>query len=75
MNEEGETMAVDDTVVFGQIHAGDDAESMLIGYLLGGEALRAGEQAVKWLTKEASRARCAPRSSIHPTSSREGTRP
>jgi predicted peroxiredoxin len=45
-------MAVDDKVVIGQTHAGDDAESVLVGYLLGVEALRAGKQAVMWLTKD-----------------------
>jgi predicted peroxiredoxin len=44
-------MAVDDKVVIGQTHADDDAESVLIGYLLGVEALRAGKQALMWLTK------------------------
>ena len=33
-------MAVDDKVVIGQTHAGDDPESVLVGYLLGVEALR-----------------------------------
>ena len=45
-------MAVDDKVVIGQTHAQDDAESVLIGYLLGVEALRAGKQALMWLTKD-----------------------
>lgn len=45
-------MAIDDKVVIGQTHADDDAESVLVGYLLGVEALRAGKQAVMWLTKE-----------------------
>jgi predicted peroxiredoxin len=45
-------MAVDDKVVVGQTHAADDAEAVLIGYLLGVEALRAGKQAVMWLTKD-----------------------
>jgi predicted peroxiredoxin len=44
-------MAVDDKVVIGQTHADDDAESVLIGYLLGVEALRAGKEALMWLTK------------------------
>lgn len=42
-------MAADDKVVIGQTH---DPESVLIGYLLGVEALRAGEQALMWLTKD-----------------------
>ena len=45
-------MAVDDKVVIGQTHAADDAEAVLIGYLLGVEALRAGKQALMWLTKD-----------------------
>jgi predicted peroxiredoxin len=45
-------MAVDDKVVVGQTHAGDDAEAVLVGYLVGVEALRAGKQAVMWLTKD-----------------------
>src|SRR3954471_20606815 len=44
--------AVDDKVVLGLTHAADDAESVLIGYLLGVEALRAGKQALMWLTKD-----------------------
>jgi uncharacterized protein len=44
-------MAVDDKVVIGQTHADDDPESVLIGYLLGVEALRADKQALMWLTK------------------------
>ena len=34
-------------------HAEDDAESVLICYLLGVEALRAGKEALMWLTKDA----------------------
>ena len=45
-------MAGDDKVVIGQTHAADDAEAVLIGYLLGVEALRAGKQALMWLTKD-----------------------
>ena len=45
-------MAVDDKVVIGQTHAGDDPEAVLVGYLLGVEALRAGKQALMWLTKD-----------------------
>ncbi len=44
-------MAVDDKVVIGQTHGSDDPEAVLIGYLLGVEALRAGKQALMWLTK------------------------
>jgi predicted peroxiredoxin len=45
-------MAADDKVVIGQTHGGDDPESVLIGYLLGVEALRAGKEVVMWLTKD-----------------------
>ena len=45
-------MAVDDKVVIGQTHATDDPESVLIGYLLGVEALRKDKQVVMWLTKD-----------------------
>ena len=45
-------MAADDKVVLGLTHADDDAESVLICYLLGVEALRAGKQALMWLTKD-----------------------
>jgi predicted peroxiredoxin len=45
-------MAADDKVVLGLTHAEDDAESVLICYLLGVEALRAGKQALMWLTKD-----------------------
>ena len=45
-------MATDDKVVLALTHAEDDAESVLICYLLGVEALRAGKQALMWLTKD-----------------------
>ena len=45
-------MAVDDKVVIGQTHGTDDAESVLIGYLMGVEALRKDKQVVMWLTKD-----------------------
>jgi predicted peroxiredoxin len=45
-------MATDDKVVVGQTHGSDDAEAVLIGYLLGVEALRAGKEVVMWLTKD-----------------------
>jgi predicted peroxiredoxin len=48
----GTEMACDDKVVIGQTHGTDDAESVLIGYLMGVEALRKGKQAVMWLTKD-----------------------
>jgi predicted peroxiredoxin len=44
-------MAADDKVVVSQTHGADDTESVLIGYLLGVEALRAGKEVVMWLTK------------------------
>jgi predicted peroxiredoxin len=45
-------MAADDRLVIGQTHGVDDPESVLTGYLLGVEALRAGKQVVMWLTKD-----------------------
>ncbi len=45
-------MAADDKVVLALVHAEDDPESVLICYLLGVEALRAGKQALMWLTKD-----------------------
>jgi len=45
-------MAADDKVVIGQTHGTDDPEAVLIGYLLGVESLRAGKQALMWLTKD-----------------------
>ena len=45
-------MAADDKVVLGLSHADDDAESALICYLLAVEALRAGKEALMWLTKD-----------------------
>jgi uncharacterized protein len=45
-------MAGDDKVVIGQTHGQDDPEAVLIGYLMGVEALRAGKQALMWLTKD-----------------------
>jgi predicted peroxiredoxin len=45
-------MAVDDKVVIGQTHALDDPEAVLIGYLMGVEALRKDKQVVMWLTKD-----------------------
>jgi predicted peroxiredoxin len=45
-------MAGDDKVVIGQTHGQDDPESVLIGYLMGVEALRKGKQVVMWLTKD-----------------------
>ncbi len=48
-------MATDDKVVLGLTHAEDDVESVLICYLLGVEALRAGKEALMWLTKDGVR--------------------
>jgi predicted peroxiredoxin len=45
-------MAADDKVVIGQTHGANDPEAVLIGYLLGVEALRAGKEALMWLTKD-----------------------
>ena len=45
-------MSVDDKVVIGRTHGTNDPEAVLIGYLLGVEALRAGKQVLMWLTKD-----------------------
>jgi predicted peroxiredoxin len=45
-------MAADDKVVVALTHGTDDAESVLVAYLLAVEALRAGKQALMWLTKD-----------------------
>lgn len=45
-------MTTDDKVLVGLTHADDEPENVLIAYLMGVEALRAGKQAVMWLTKE-----------------------
>ncbi len=45
-------MAADDKVVIGQTHGTNDPEAVLIGYLLGVEALRAGKEVLMWLTKD-----------------------
>jgi predicted peroxiredoxin len=46
-------MAADDKVLIGLTHAHDEPENVLIAYLMGVEALRAGKDALMWLTKEA----------------------
>lgn len=46
-------MPTDDKVLIGLGHAEDDQENVLIAYLMGVEALRAGKQALLWLTKDA----------------------
>ena len=46
-------MAADDKVLIGLTHAADEPENVLIAYLMGVEALRAGKQALFWLTKDA----------------------
>lgn len=45
-------MAADDKVLVGLTHADDEPENVLIAYLMGVEALRAGKQALMWLTKQ-----------------------
>ena len=45
-------MAADDKVLVGLAHGLDDAESVLIAYLMGVEALRKDKQVVMWLTKD-----------------------
>ena len=46
-------MAADDKVLIGLTHAEDEPENVLIAYLMGVEALRAGKEALMWLTKDA----------------------
>ncbi len=46
-------MATDDKVLIGLTNGSDEPENVLIAYLTGVEALRAGKQAVMWLTKSA----------------------
>ena len=45
--------ATDDKVLIGLAHGAEEPENVLIAYLMGVEALRAGKEAVLWLTKEA----------------------
>ena len=45
-------MTADNKVLVGLIHGADEPENVLISYLVGVEALRAGKEAVMWLTKE-----------------------
>ena len=46
-------MAADEKVLIGLTHAEDEPENVLIAYLMGVEALRAGKEALMWLTKDA----------------------
>lgn len=43
----------DSKVLIGLTHADDEPENVLIAYLMGVEALRAGKEALLWLTKDA----------------------
>jgi len=45
-------MTADDKVLIGLTHAADEPENVLISYLMGVEALRAGKEALMWLTKD-----------------------
>lgn len=45
-------MAADDKVVIGLTHGAEEPERVLIAYLMGVEALRAGKQALLWLTQD-----------------------
>ena len=47
------TATPDSKVLVGLAHGPDEPENVLIAYLMGVEALRAGKEAVLWLTKEA----------------------
>ena len=44
--------AADQRVLIGLTHGADEPENVLIAYLMGVEALRAGKDAVIWLTKD-----------------------
>lgn len=45
-------MAADSKVVIGLTHGAEEPERVLIAYLMGVEALRAGKQALMWLTQD-----------------------
>ena len=47
------TTAPDAKVLVGLSHGADEPENVLIAYLMGVEALRAGKEATMWLTKDA----------------------
>ncbi|MEM9032981.1 MAG: DsrE family protein [Actinomycetota bacterium] len=42
----------DNKVLIGLTHGADEQENVLIAYLMGVEALRAGKESVMWLTKD-----------------------
>lgn len=44
--------AADQKVLIGLTHGAEEPENVLIAYLMGVEALRAGKEAVMWLTKD-----------------------
>lgn len=46
------TTSPDERVLIGLTHGADEPENVLIAYLMGVEALRAGKQAAMWLTKD-----------------------
>ena len=46
------TTSTADKVLIGLSHGADEPENVLIAYLMGVEALRAGNEAVMWLTKD-----------------------
>ena len=46
------TTSTSDKVLIGLSHGADEPENVLIAYLMGVEALRAGNEAVMWLTKD-----------------------
>lgn len=47
------TPTSDGKVLIGLTHADDEPENVLVAYLMGVEALRAGREALLWLTKDA----------------------
>ena len=52
MSNETATTAADQKVLIGLSHGADEPENVLIAYLMGVEALRAGKEAAMWLTKD-----------------------
>lgn len=46
------TAPTDQKVLIGLSHGADEPENVLIAYLMGVEALRAGKEAAMWLTKD-----------------------
>lgn len=52
MTNTATTTATDQKVLIGLSHGAEEPENVLIAYLMGVEALRAGKEAAMWLTKD-----------------------